>query len=213
MARAPRLSRSAVVTAALAFVDQAGADGLTMRALARQLGVDPMALYRHVRDKEDLLGAMCDVAIGELPPLDLAEPWEPQVRALARGLHDLLVRRPALLPVMASAPATPVAFAMAHQAVALLVAAGADESVAEAAFSVVFSYVVGAVTVAIADPPAAADQAALRAEARELLGGDDHPYLDSAASLMQDPEDLDRGLDLILAGIRSQLTPSAASGG
>lgn len=176
-----------------------------MRALARQLGVDPMALYRHVRDKDDLLGAMCDVAIRELPPLDPTAPWEPQVRALARGLHDLLVRRPALLPVMASAPATPMALATAHEAVALLVAAGAEESVAQAAFAVVFSYVVGAATVAIAEPPAAADQAALRAEARQLLGAGDHPHLDSAASLMQDPEDLDRGLDLILAGIRGSL--------
>lgn len=90
----------------------------------------------------------------------------------------------------------------------MLVAAGADEPLATVAFATVFSYVVGAATVAIADPPPAADQAALRAGARELLGGDDHPYLESAASLMQDPDDLGRGLDLLLAGIRAGLRPA-----
>lgn len=206
MPRPARLSRPLVVAAALELVDQAGADGLTMRALARHLGVDPMALYRHVRDKDDLLGAMCDVAVTDLPPLDPSAPWEPQVRALAVALYEALLRRPALLPVLASAPATAVSLATAHQAIALLVAAGADEQVAATSFSVVFSYVVGAAMVAIADPPAAADQAALRAEARELLADEAPPHLEAAAGLMQNAEDLARGLDLLLGGIRAKIS-------
>lgn len=205
MPRPARLSRPLVVAAALELVDQAGADGLTMRALARHLGVDPMALYRHVQDKEDLLGAMCDVAVADLPPLDLGAPWEPQVRELALALYAALIRRPSLLPVLASAPATAVSLAAAQQAIALLVAAGADEQAAATAFSVVFSYVIGAAMVSIADPPAAGDQAALREGARALLADEDPPHLEAAASLMQSPEDLERGLDLLLAGISAGL--------
>lgn len=205
MARPARLSRSSVVAAALELVDASGADALTMRALARRLGVDPMAVYRHVRDKDDLLGAMCDVVVGELPPLDPSAPWEPQVRTLALGLHTAVVRRPALLPVLASAPVTPVSLVAAQRAIALLVAAGASEETATSAFSVVFSYVVGAALVAVADAPPAADQAALLTGARELLGQDDAPHLPAAAGLMQQPDDLERGLDLLLAGIRASM--------
>lgn len=207
MPRPARLTRPLIVDAALDLVDEAGADGLTMRALARRLGVDPMAIYRHVRDKEDLLGAMCDVAVAGLPSLDPERPWEPQVRDLALALYTALLRRPALLPVLASAPVTPVSLALTQNGVALLVSAGADEQLAASAFAVVFSYVVGAAMVAIADPPAAGDQEALRAGARELLGQDDPPHLEVAAGLMQDPEDLGRGLDLLFAGIRAGIPP------
>lgn len=209
MPRPARLSRPLVVAAALDLVDEAGPDGLTMRALARRLGVDPMAIYRHVRDKEDLLGAMCDVAVQDLPELDPAGPWEAQIRELALALHAAVLRRPSLLPVLASAPVTPVSLTLAHRAVALMVAQGADEQLATSAFTVVFSYVVGAAMVAVADPPAAADQDALRAGARALLQDDDPPHLEAAAGLMQDPEDLGRGLDLLLAGIRAELRPRA----
>lgn len=193
------------VDAALELVDEAGADALTMRALARRLGVDPMALYRHVRDKDDLLGAMCDRVVVDLPELDPAVPWLPQVRDLGIALHDALVRRPALLPVLASAPATPASLAVAHDAIGLLVAAGVEPQDAATAFSVVFSYVVGAAMVAIAEPPPAADEAALLDGARKLLA-DEHPaHLQAAAALMRDPEDLSRGLGLLLSGIAATM--------
>lgn len=205
MARPARLSRDQVVSAAFELIDDAGTDGLTMRALARRLGVDPMAIYRHVRDKDDLLGAMCDVAVSELGELDPAAPWEAQVRRLVLDLHAALLRRPALLPVLAVAPATPVSLVAAQRAIALLVAAGADEQAAANAFGAVFSYVIGAATVAIGDPPPAEDQTALLDGARGLLGDPDAPYLEVAASLMQDPDDLVRGLDVLIAGIRAAL--------
>jgi AcrR family transcriptional regulator len=193
------------VHAALELVDRAGPTALTMRALARHLGVDPMAVYRHVRDKDDLLGAMCDAAVAELTPLDAAQPWEPQLRRLALELHAMLVRRPALLAVLSGAPATPVSLAAAHQAIGLLVAAGVSEDAAATTFAVVFSYVLGAAQVAAADPPPAADHPALLDGARALLGDADPPHLAAAAGLMQEPEDVERGLEFLLAGVRATL--------
>ena len=71
----PALSREVVVDAALRLVDTQGFDAMTMRAVAGELGVVPMALYRHVTDKRDLVDAVLDRAMArvELPAVD--SPW------------------------------------------------------------------------------------------------------------------------------------------
>ena len=61
-----RLSRERVLQAAIAHADAGGLEALTMRQLAEMLGVAPMALYRHVANKDDLIDAMIDVVFGEI---------------------------------------------------------------------------------------------------------------------------------------------------
>src|SRR3954467_15204024 len=58
MERRPRLSKGVVLGSAVALADRAGSEGLTMRTLAAELGVVPMALYKHVANKEDLVDGM-----------------------------------------------------------------------------------------------------------------------------------------------------------
>ena len=60
--RRPPLSRDRVLRAAVALADEAGLESLSMRGLAQQLGVVPMAAYKHVANKEELLDGMVDVA-------------------------------------------------------------------------------------------------------------------------------------------------------
>ena len=69
--RARELTREDVIDAAAALVADQGYAGLTMRALAQRCGVPTMTLYRHVRDKEELLGALADRVLGQL---QLPEP-------------------------------------------------------------------------------------------------------------------------------------------
>ena len=69
--RAPPLSPERVLRAAVALADDAGIDALSMRRLAQDLGVVPMALYKHVASKDELLDGMVDVVIGEI---DLPDP-------------------------------------------------------------------------------------------------------------------------------------------
>ncbi|MFA9271947.1 TetR/AcrR family transcriptional regulator C-terminal domain-containing protein [Svornostia abyssi] len=203
--RPPRLSRPLIVEAALALVDRAGIDGLTMRALARELEADPMAVYRHVRDKEDLLGAMCDQLLVELPPIDLDGAWEPQVRGLAREIRERFAARPALLPALASAPVTPMSLVLASDAVTLLVRAGMSPREAAGGFGAVFSYVLGFAVIEAAIPPPA-DHEALRAAALGHLGTDEAPpHIDVAIELMNSAGDFDFGLDLVLEGLRARL--------
>ena len=63
----PDLDVERIVEVALAVCDDRGADGLTMRAVADELGVTPMALYRHVKDKTDLVGLLFEAVLHEEP--------------------------------------------------------------------------------------------------------------------------------------------------
>jgi AcrR family transcriptional regulator len=198
--RRPPLTRDAIVAAALRLVDDHGSpDALTMRALARDLGVDPMAVYRHVADKHDLLGAMCDALIAGLTPLDPDGPWEPQIRRLSDELRGALEARPALVPVLLRAPATPAAVVLAHDGVALLHrGAGLTEPDAVRAFGALFSLLLGGVLFAAAGPPPG-DPDDLRDAARSRLG--DAPHLDAALELLAAPPEGE--LDVVLAGIHA----------
>src|SRR3712207_3100125 len=195
--RPARLSHDQIVEAALDLIDRSGMQGLTMRALAHELEADPMAVYRHVRDKDELLGAMCDRLLVALDPIDLNHGWEPQMRRLAEQVRERFAARPALLPALAAAPVTPTSVLIAADTIALLVRAGASAQDAAAGVNAVFSYVLGYAVVEAAVPPAS-DHAALRDAALAQLGSNDSPppHLDAAIDLMSDPGDFHAGLGL-----------------
>ena len=67
MGRAPQISRDAVLAAALKLADEHGLEAVTMHAVARSLRVTPMALYRHVDDKNALLDGLVEVLLTEYP--------------------------------------------------------------------------------------------------------------------------------------------------
>src|SRR5438270_9156626 len=62
------LTRERVCEAALALVDEEGLEALSMRRLGARLGVEAMSLYRHVRDKADLIDALHAAVLGDLVP-------------------------------------------------------------------------------------------------------------------------------------------------
>jgi AcrR family transcriptional regulator len=95
-AERPRLSKKAVVGRGLALADASGLDGLTIRRLAQDLGVTPMALYWHFRSKDELLLALADQVWSEIDiNLDPALPWPRQLRGLLESLIRALRAHPA----------------------------------------------------------------------------------------------------------------------
>ena len=106
MGRRAQISRDAVVQAAMAVADAEGLEALTMQAVAARLGVTPMALYRHVQDKADLLDQLVEALLTEfpLPPTDL--PWDERLRALGRSIRAVARRHPAVFPLLLQRPAT-----------------------------------------------------------------------------------------------------------
>lgn len=107
-ARRP-LSRERIVDAAIAFIDEHGLPGLTMRRLGSELGVEAMALYRYVPGKEDLLDAVVERLIeGMRRDEDVLDAprdgWQDFLVRLAHGVRRVALEHPKAFPLLASRP-------------------------------------------------------------------------------------------------------------
>jgi len=89
-----------VLDAAVAVAEREGLERLSMRLVARELAVSPMALYRHVASKDDLLDGLVERLLGELELPEESLPWDQRLRALARELRALARRRPGLFGLL-----------------------------------------------------------------------------------------------------------------
>jgi AcrR family transcriptional regulator len=83
-----------VLRAAVAVADREGIASLSMRRLADKLGVVPMALYKHVTNKEELLDGMIDIVIGEIDPPARDVHWKTAVRQRILSARQALLRHP-----------------------------------------------------------------------------------------------------------------------
>jgi AcrR family transcriptional regulator len=88
------LSRDRVLRVAVALADEGGIESLSMRKLAHKLRVVPMALYKHVADKEELLDGMVDVVVGEIDPPATGIPWRNAIRQRILSARRALLRHP-----------------------------------------------------------------------------------------------------------------------
>ncbi|MEO0602144.1 MAG: TetR/AcrR family transcriptional regulator C-terminal domain-containing protein [Myxococcota bacterium] len=137
------LTRARVVEAALSVVAEEGLPGLSMRRMGRALGVEAMALYRHVRNKDDLLDALYDHIVAQVDA-PAGGPWEAEVEALATSFRDVIFRNRACVPLLATRPGTtPNALAMLDRGIGVFQRAGFDDDSAIDAFQTVFAFVVG----------------------------------------------------------------------
>ena len=97
-----------VVAAAIGIVDREGVDALTIRGVAEACGLSPMGVYRHVRDKDDLLDRVVDAVVGPaLEDLQVSGAWDQQVADLFRYLRRLNLEHPGIAVLCVLRP-TPV---------------------------------------------------------------------------------------------------------
>src|ERR1700760_3849016 len=87
-----RLTRPLVLETAVALADQDGLDGFSMRRLAQELGVVPMALYKHVANRDELLDGMVDVVFAEIESPSIDEDWRSALRRRAISAREALKR-------------------------------------------------------------------------------------------------------------------------
>ncbi|MEO5852819.1 MAG: TetR/AcrR family transcriptional regulator C-terminal domain-containing protein [Nocardioides sp.] len=107
-ARIP-LSRVQIVDAALAFIDERGLPGLTMRRLGAELGVEAMSLYRYVPGKEDLLDAVVESLVDGMRRDEQVldgprDGWQDFLQRLAHGVRRVALSHPKAFPLVASRP-------------------------------------------------------------------------------------------------------------
>ena len=93
-----------ILTAALALADEAGLDAVTMRAVAARVGITPMALYRHVADKEALLDGVLETAVAEVRVPGPSLPWDERLTGLALAVRDVGHQHPTAIGLAFSRP-------------------------------------------------------------------------------------------------------------
>jgi AcrR family transcriptional regulator len=142
--RPPPLTRPRIVRAALRLVDEKGLSALTMRALATELEVSPMALYNHVQDKDELVDLMVDLMLGDVDTSATKGNWLGQLRALVRSYHQALAAHHHLARAYSGRVRIgPHGMLLIERAMGLLLQGGFSPSEASDAFFALFTYTAG----------------------------------------------------------------------
>ena len=199
------LSRTRIVDAALAMIDRDGVDAFTMRQLAADLGVTPMALYNHFNGKLELLRNVAGQMLAEIEFDNGTQDWRERVAGCFRALRDACLRHPGaarLLEVNGVAPAA--VFAPMQVAVAALTGAGLSATDALRAYFTLIAFTLGQAgyqargPVAALEPGPAAGAGSLDDKLAEIIG----PALENAWDF---DAAFEFGLKLILDGIEAAL--------
>ncbi|MFK0281380.1 TetR/AcrR family transcriptional regulator C-terminal domain-containing protein [Streptomyces sp. NPDC090499] len=185
------LSRTRVLGAAVALADDGGVDALSMRRIAQALGVVPMALYKHVANKNELLDGMIDVLVGEIDPPADGTGWKDTVRLRVLSARRMLLRHPWAPEVIearmkARATPTPALLAYLDSMVGILRAGGFPVDLVHHALHVMGSRLLGFSQELFEDRPGRAPDAdALPAE--EMAARFPH-LTELAMAVAHDPE-------------------------
>jgi len=142
------LQRGLIVAAALQLVDREGLKALSMRRLGAELGVDPMAVYYHLPNKQALLDAIVEAVMGsiDLSVDDPSKPVEERILTAAHAYRDVLLAHANALPILlAHGPVTPVAMRPVELLIGILRDAGLPPAEALMGMDVIAGAVRGAV--------------------------------------------------------------------
>jgi AcrR family transcriptional regulator len=138
------LSRERVLQAAVALADERGVEELTMRKLAKELGVEAMSLYNHVANKDDLLDGMVDIVFSEIDPPVPGGDWKAELRKRAVSTREALTRHRWAVGEMEGRTSHGPANLRVHDAVlGCLRAAGFSVETTVHAYSVQDAYIYG----------------------------------------------------------------------
>lgn len=213
-AERPTLTRRVVVEGALNLADSAGLETVTIRRLARELGVTPMALYWHFRSKNELLAGMVDGIYEKVDPtVDPSATWPEQLRTLLESTVRALAAHPSVATLF-SGQAVPSEnnLRVAEALLDILRRAGFSPAeatqIARHALGTIAELVTGAQATAPAEEPGELLDARQRSRLfLESLPPEHYPRVVEAAKPLSQCDDADThhafGLDLLLAGIET----------
>ncbi|MET0425490.1 MAG: TetR family transcriptional regulator [Actinoplanes sp.] len=220
---AERLSKAAVAERALRLGDEEGLEAVTIRRLAQELGVTPMALYWHFKNKDELLIGICDHALAEVrADRNAAAPWQQQLRGMVEALLGVLVRHPFLADLFHSIDkeCSDNFLQAEDDALALLAQAGFDR---DEGFWVASHLLYGVIGLRAAQPDCPALVPADRADewrrqkrlSLESLPADRYPMMVAFGATYAEQLDTDRyyafGVDMLIAGVEAMAARRAAA--
>jgi len=204
-----RLSRELVLQTAIRLADQGGLESLSMRKLGQELGVEAMALYYHVANKDEVLDGIVDLVFSEIDLPSIDADWKTAMRQRALSLRDVLARHRWAIGMMESRRHPGPANLRHHDAViGNLRAAGFDMEMVAHAYSLLDGYIYGFALTKMNLPFDRGDDVAERAQVMlEPFPVDEYPNLVAfiAEHAMQPGYDFgnefEYGLEVILDGL------------
>lgn len=148
------LTKELIVRAALSLIDEAGLEGLTIRALSSRLGVQTRTIYWHVGPRTAILAATVELVLSGITPPPTRN-WEDWLRTLFRNFRRTVAKHPNIAAVIGAqmVPSATSDFDLAEQILSTLARAGFDGDRLVGAFSAVISTMAGFVTIEFATPP------------------------------------------------------------
>lgn len=213
------LTRELVLRTALEIVDEGGVEALSMRRLGQALGRDPMSLYRHAANKAALLDGVAELVLDQLTVDTTDDDWAAQLRIVAHAYRDLALRHPNVVPLLVTRPlATPLALRPLgtlrplEAVLDLLTRAGFTDVDALLVYRSLFGFLHGHVLDELQElvhnPEETDDLLRLGLHRLPLREFPRLRALAPALAAYDGAAELDRGLDILLSGLRTQL-PSA----
>ncbi|TDU89212.1 TetR family transcriptional regulator [Kribbella voronezhensis] len=214
---ARRLDPEKLAASALALADTEGLEAVTIRRLAQQHEVTPMALYRHFSDKDDLLAAIGDRMLADIVlPEPTDERWDVQLRAILTAFVAALRPHPkvaqlALFRILVTEPG----LALAERTMELLTEAGfsvddAAEVGRQSLCSLITLVTAEPGSAEVTDPIGREDALRAKRAALAALPPRRYPLITAAADVLVCPTSTDAyydlGIDLAVAGICGVLT-------
>jgi AcrR family transcriptional regulator len=215
-----KITRELVLATAVELIDRDGADALSMRRLAAALDRDPMILYRHAPSKAALLDGVVETVLAQLL-VDPTDPdWTAQLRVVARDYRALALAHPHVVPLLVTRPlATPLALRPRgtlrplEDILALLTGAGFSGAdalhVYRAFFGFLNGHVLNELQELVENPDETDDLLRLGLNRLPLS---EFPLLRGLAHTLATYDgaiELERGLDILLTGLTSTLSPLA----
>ena len=202
------LSRERVLRAAVALADKGGIEALTMASLGRRLGVEAMSLYRHVRNKEDILDGIVDIVFSEIELPASKAQWKTGMRQRAISAREVLARHSWAIGLMESLTRPGPANLRHHDAVlGILRGSGFSSAMATRAYNLMNSFIYGFVLQEMSLPFATREEMAdVGKTMLPHMPSDEYPHLrqvaiDLVKSGFVYGNEFAVGLDLILDGI------------
>jgi AcrR family transcriptional regulator len=212
-----RLTRERVLRAAVAVADAGGIAALTIRSLATELGVKPMAVYHHVRNKNEILDGIVDIVFGEIDLPVIGGDWRSEMRRRAHSARRVLKVHPWAIPMLESRTSPGPATLAHHDAViGTLRAAGISMALTAHAYALLDAYIYGSALQEASLPFEGPDGVGDVAEPiMELMSAGAYPHMvEMAVGHYLQPgydfgDEFDFGLELILSSLAASVVEEA----
>jgi AcrR family transcriptional regulator len=206
------LTRDRVIAAAMRVMDAEGLEAVSMRRVAREVGVEAMSLYHHVEDKEDLLDGICEHVMAEFEFPEPVDDWAENCRRGARAWRKLLQAHPAVMrlfaeqrgPVRSIDSMRPMEYALG-----ILRGSGLSDRDTAQAFHAFGGYIQGFVMMELGSIAGSADPEHMKMHA-ELAAAlpEEFPMLQAVSRYFaecESDEQFEFGLDLLIGGLEAKV--------